>query len=384
MDRTECALPPPVPSAMGQREAAAPGGEAGARPPPAETCRAGCGVGCRPRAAPAPRPPPEHRPGAGRNRQRRPRDPRPTPPGPGAAEELRGEQERGPCCGRLRGWGSFCTGIKRVFPRIGSPAPFFEGDVREGGGFSSTALCWALPDRGVPGGGSRPGATALRPPATGRRRRPHGTGRAGTRRAEPGDEGRRRHGGSGRSGGGGSGNGDRAGRGSGNSDTITTGVRSRSVRSCGALRQEVQGKVPHTAPPPSSHPPGSLLRPRVGAAAIPVPPHTAGPHPPPRGPWGQPQGADGGVTLPSVPPSVPRFRMAGHDPAPSCCDCFVALPPHTAAPAVVFGKNADRPRHEVQEIAYIPSAVHRPGDKVQVRACRGSGVTALGVPVPVV
>lgn len=57
--------------------------------------------------------------------------------------------------------------------------------------------------------------------------------------------------------------------------------------------------------------------------------------------------------------------MAGHDPAPSCCDCFVALPPHTAAPAVVFGKNADRPRHEVQEIAYIPSAVHRPGDKVQ-------------------
>ena len=264
MDRTECALPPPVPSAMGQREAAAPGGEAGARPPPAETCRAGCGVGCRPRAAPAPRPPPEHRPGAGRNRQRRPRDPRPTPPGPGAAEELRGEQERGPCCGRLRGWGSFCTGIKRVFPRIGSPAPFFEGDVREGGGFSSTALCWALPDRGVPVGGSRPGATALRPPATGRRRRLHGTGRAGTRRAEPGDEGRRRHGGSGRSGGGGSGNGDRAGRGSGNSDTISTGVRSRSVRSCGALRQEVQGKVPHTAPPLRATPQVRCCAPELG------------------------------------------------------------------------------------------------------------------------
>uniref|UniRef100_A0A8C9EMJ7 Secernin-2 n=1 Tax=Pavo cristatus TaxID=9049 RepID=A0A8C9EMJ7_PAVCR len=71
------------------------------------------------------------------------------------------------------------------------------------------------------------------------------------------------------------------------------------------------------------------------------------------------------MTLPSVPPSVPQFRMAGRDPAPSSCDCFVALPPHTAAPAVVFGKNADRPRHEVQEIVCIPSAVHRPGDKVQ-------------------
>ncbi|KFO72616.1 Secernin-2, partial [Cuculus canorus] len=45
--------------------------------------------------------------------------------------------------------------------------------------------------------------------------------------------------------------------------------------------------------------------------------------------------------------------------------CFVALPPHTATPAVIFGKNADRPRHEVQEIVYVPAAVHRPGDKVQ-------------------
>ncbi|XP_075579125.1 secernin-2 [Pelecanus crispus] len=57
--------------------------------------------------------------------------------------------------------------------------------------------------------------------------------------------------------------------------------------------------------------------------------------------------------------------MAGRDPAPSSCDCFVALPPHTATPAVIFGKNADRPRHEVQEIVYVPAAVHRLGDKVQ-------------------
>ena len=188
VDRTECALPPPVPSAMEQREAAAPGGEAGARPPPAETCRAGCGVGCRPRAAPAPRPPPEHRPGAGRNRQRRPRDPRPTPPGPGAAEELRGEQERGPCCGRLRGWGSFCTGIKRVFPRIGSPAPFFEGDVREGGGFSSTALRWAPPDQGVPMGG----VTSRRHrPATSGHRAPPSAAWDGAGGDEEGGTGRR-------------------------------------------------------------------------------------------------------------------------------------------------------------------------------------------------
>uniref|UniRef100_A0A8B9B9W8 Secernin-2 n=1 Tax=Anser brachyrhynchus TaxID=132585 RepID=A0A8B9B9W8_9AVES len=57
--------------------------------------------------------------------------------------------------------------------------------------------------------------------------------------------------------------------------------------------------------------------------------------------------------------------MAGQGPAPSSCDCFVALPPHTAAPAVIFGKNADRPRREVQEIVYVPAATHRPGDRVQ-------------------
>ncbi|XP_009884869.1 PREDICTED: secernin-2 [Charadrius vociferus] len=57
--------------------------------------------------------------------------------------------------------------------------------------------------------------------------------------------------------------------------------------------------------------------------------------------------------------------MAGRDPVPSSCDCFVALPPHTAVSARLFGKNADRPRHEVQEVVYVPAAVHRPGDKVQ-------------------
>ncbi|NXV58642.1 SCRN2 protein, partial [Molothrus ater] len=63
--------------------------------------------------------------------------------------------------------------------------------------------------------------------------------------------------------------------------------------------------------------------------------------------------------------------MAGHGPVPSSCDCFVAMPPHTASPAVIFAKNADRPRDEVQEIVYVPAATHRPGDKVQVRPCWG-------------
>ncbi|TRZ08445.1 hypothetical protein HGM15179_018659 [Zosterops borbonicus] len=57
--------------------------------------------------------------------------------------------------------------------------------------------------------------------------------------------------------------------------------------------------------------------------------------------------------------------MAGEVPVPSSCDCFVALPPHTASPVVIFGKNADRPRDEVQEIVHVPAATHRPGDKVQ-------------------
>ncbi|XP_035168897.1 secernin-2 isoform X1 [Oxyura jamaicensis] len=74
---------------------------------------------------------------------------------------------------------------------------------------------------------------------------------------------------------------------------------------------------------------------------------------------GQGRGGDAPVGAP------PGFGMAGQGPAPSSCDCFVALPPHTAAPAVIFGKNADRPRCEVQELVYVPAATHRPGDRVQ-------------------
>ncbi|XP_075437773.1 secernin-2 isoform X2 [Ascaphus truei] len=49
---------------------------------------------------------------------------------------------------------------------------------------------------------------------------------------------------------------------------------------------------------------------------------------------------------------------------PSSCDCFVSLPPASLAPLVIFGKNSDRPRDEVQEVVYYPPATHTPGSKV--------------------
>nr|XP_034991043.1 secernin-2 [Zootoca vivipara] len=50
---------------------------------------------------------------------------------------------------------------------------------------------------------------------------------------------------------------------------------------------------------------------------------------------------------------------------PSSCDCFVSLPPASAAREVIFGKNSDRPRDEVQEVVYFPAASHAKGAKVQ-------------------
>ncbi|XP_041029606.1 secernin-2 [Carcharodon carcharias] len=51
--------------------------------------------------------------------------------------------------------------------------------------------------------------------------------------------------------------------------------------------------------------------------------------------------------------------------APSSCDCFVALPPATERKEVIFGKNSDRPRDEVQEVVYFPATVHAPGSKAE-------------------
>uniref|UniRef100_A0A0P4VWG1 Secernin-2 n=1 Tax=Scylla olivacea TaxID=85551 RepID=A0A0P4VWG1_SCYOL len=52
-------------------------------------------------------------------------------------------------------------------------------------------------------------------------------------------------------------------------------------------------------------------------------------------------------------------------PPPQSCDTFVVLPDLTKGGHVVFGKNSDRPQHEVQEIIYRAAADHDAGSKVQ-------------------
>uniref|UniRef100_A0A3Q3AUW2 Secernin-2 n=1 Tax=Kryptolebias marmoratus TaxID=37003 RepID=A0A3Q3AUW2_KRYMA len=46
---------------------------------------------------------------------------------------------------------------------------------------------------------------------------------------------------------------------------------------------------------------------------------------------------------------------------PSSCDCFVSLPPGSRDHHVIFGKNSDRPRDEVQEVSFHPATSHPPG-----------------------
>lgn len=53
---------------------------------------------------------------------------------------------------------------------------------------------------------------------------------------------------------------------------------------------------------------------------------------------------------------------------PQSCDCFVSLPPGSKYDHVIFGKNSDRPRDEVQEVVYYPAASHDPGATVEVSA----------------
>nr|KAF6296862.1 secernin 2 [Myotis myotis] len=58
--------------------------------------------------------------------------------------------------------------------------------------------------------------------------------------------------------------------------------------------------------------------------------------------------------------------MASWSPdAPCSCDCFVAAPPASAIPAVIFAKNSDRPRDEVQEVVFVPAGTHAPGSRLQ-------------------
>ncbi|XP_018421089.1 PREDICTED: secernin-2 [Nanorana parkeri] len=53
-----------------------------------------------------------------------------------------------------------------------------------------------------------------------------------------------------------------------------------------------------------------------------------------------------------------------HQLYPNSCDCFVSLPPASSSPVVIFAKNSDRPRMEVQEVVYYPAAEYPPGSKV--------------------
>lgn len=52
---------------------------------------------------------------------------------------------------------------------------------------------------------------------------------------------------------------------------------------------------------------------------------------------------------------------------PKSCDTFVVLPSHTKNDVVLFGKNSDRPQHEVQEVVLIKGGIR---DKMlKVRFC---------------
>lgn len=60
------------------------------------------------------------------------------------------------------------------------------------------------------------------------------------------------------------------------------------------------------------------------------------------------------------------LKMASESPdIPCSCDCFVSVPPASAIPAVIFAKNSDRPRDEVQEVVFVPAGTHVPGSQLQ-------------------
>ena len=48
------------------------------------------------------------------------------------------------------------------------------------------------------------------------------------------------------------------------------------------------------------------------------------------------------------------------------CDTFVVLSDLTEHGGIIFGKNSDRPRGEVQELVYTPSETHKEGDNLKV------------------
>nr|XP_057932039.1 secernin-2 [Doryrhamphus excisus] len=50
---------------------------------------------------------------------------------------------------------------------------------------------------------------------------------------------------------------------------------------------------------------------------------------------------------------------------PMSCDCFVSLPPGSRDDHVIFGKNSDRPRDEVQEVVHYPAVSHPAGTMLE-------------------
>lgn len=51
---------------------------------------------------------------------------------------------------------------------------------------------------------------------------------------------------------------------------------------------------------------------------------------------------------------------------PKSCDTFVVLGDLTKDGCIIFGKNSDRPQHEVQEIVYEPAKDHPSDSKLNV------------------
>ena len=51
---------------------------------------------------------------------------------------------------------------------------------------------------------------------------------------------------------------------------------------------------------------------------------------------------------------------------PKSCDTFVVMPSHTKNDVVLFGKNSDRPQHEVQEVVLVKGGIRDKMLKVRI------------------
>ena len=58
--------------------------------------------------------------------------------------------------------------------------------------------------------------------------------------------------------------------------------------------------------------------------------------------------------------------MAGESRVLKSCDTFVVLNPSTENGSVIFGKNSDRPKEEVQDIVFYPATEYPAGTLLEV------------------